>query len=38
MMKCLLDRVENIGEKEKMLITNVFFFSHNVFERLIPQS
>ena len=30
-MKFVLERVENIGEKEKMLVTRIFSFSHNVF-------
>ena len=30
-------RVEDIGEKEKMLVTSIFSFSHNVFKSKIPQ-
>ena len=34
----VLGRVENIvGEKEKMLITSIFSFSHNVFKWLLSQ-
>ena len=37
--KFCLGVVENIvGEKEKMLVTSIFFFSHNVFKRLLAQS
>ena len=33
----LFDRVENIVGKEKMLVTSIFSFSHNVFKKLLPQ-
>ena len=29
--------VENIVEKEKMLVTSIFSFTHNVFKRLLFQ-
>ena len=32
-----MGKVENIVEKEKMLVTSIFFFSNNVF-KIIPQS
>ena len=31
-LKFVLGRVENTVEKEKMLVTSIFFFSHNVFK------
>ena len=35
MMQSFYDTIENIvGEKEKMLVTSIFSFSHNVFKRL----
>ena len=33
----LFVRVENIAGKEKMLVTSIFSFSHNVFKRLLFQ-
>ena len=30
----LSDMLENIVEKEKMLVTSIFSFSHNVFKKL----
>ena len=30
-LKRLFHRIENWGEKEKMLVTGIFSFSHNVF-------
>ena len=35
-MEFLYDRIENV-EKEKMLVTSIFSFSHNVFKRHLPQ-
>ena len=39
--KSVLGRVENtvgkLWEKEKMLVTSIFSFSHNVFKRLFFQ-
>ena len=32
-MISLLDRVENAVEKEKILVTSIFFFSNNVFKK-----
>ena len=37
MMICITDCLENIVEKEKMLVTSIFFFSHNVFQKLLSQ-
>ena len=38
-MNSVCDRVENIeGKKEKMLVTSIFSFFHNVFKRNLPQS
>ena len=37
-LKFGLRRVENIVEKEKMLVTSFFSFSHNVFKRLVLQT
>ena len=38
-LKFLLERIENImWEMEKMLVTSIFSFSHNVFKRLVIQS
>ena len=34
MAKFVLDKIENIVRKEEMLVTSIFFFSHNVFKRL----
>ena len=31
------DRTESIREKEKMLVTSIFSFSHNVFKRSLLQ-
>ena len=31
-------RVENTGEKEKLLVTSNFSFSHSVFKRLVLQT
>ena len=31
------NRMENIMGNEKMLVTSIFSFSHNVFKRLLPQ-
>ena len=36
-LKFVLGRLENIVGKEKMLITCIFSFSHNVFKRLLSQ-
>ena len=36
MMVSVLDRVENVG-KEKMLVTSIFSFSLNVFQKLHPK-
>ena len=34
----VLCRVENIvGRKEKMLVTSIFSFTHNVFKRPLPE-
>ena len=34
-VKLVFHRIENIvGKEEKMLVTRIFFFSHNVFKRL----
>ena len=33
----VFDRVENIVVKEKMLVTSIFLFSHNIFKRLLIQ-
>ena len=38
-VKVVFQRIENIvgkEEKKKMLVTSIFFFSHNVFKRLFP--
>ena len=36
--KFVLERVENmVGKKEKMLVTSILSFSHNVFKRLLLQ-
>ena len=37
-LKFVFRRVENIVDKEKMLVTSIFSFSHNVFKRLHSQS
>ena len=37
MAKLVFDRVENIAEKEKMLVTSIFSFSRNVFKSLLSQ-
>ena len=37
MAKFVPDKTENIVGKEEMLVTSVFFFSHNVFKRFFPQ-
>ena len=34
-MKFVLGRVENIMEKEEILVTSILSFSHNVFKRLL---
>ena len=31
MVQFFFDRVENTVEKERMLVTSIFFFYHNVF-------
>ena len=36
-LKFVSGRVENIMEKEKMLVTSILSFSHNVFKGLFPQ-
>ena len=37
-IKMVFCRVENmVREKEKMLVTHIFFFSRNVSKRLFPQ-
>ena len=36
-MKFVFWSVENIEGKEEMLVTRIFFFSHNVFKRLSSQ-
>ena len=33
----LFDRVENIVNKMKMLVTSIFSFSHNTFKGHLPQ-
>ena len=35
-LKIGLGRVKTLLEKEKMLVINIFSFSHNVFKRLFP--
>ena len=35
-LKLDMGRVEK-GEKEKMLVTSIFSFSHNIFKRHLPQ-
>ena len=37
-VKVVFHRIENIMEKKKMLVTSIFFFSHNVFRRLFSFS
>ena len=37
-MISVFDRVETLLEKEKMLVTSIFSFSHNVFKRLLSWS
>ena len=37
MMFSVCDRVENTVDQEKMLVSNISSFSHDVFERQIPQ-
>ena len=37
MMIFVFDRVENTVGKEKMLVTSIFSFSHNVFKGLFTQ-
>ena len=32
------ERIENTGEKKKLLVTSNFFFSHSVFKRLVLQT
>ena len=36
-LKFVLGRVEKLWEKEKMLVTSIFSFSHNVFKSLLLQ-
>ena len=36
-VKVVFHRLENIVGKEEMLVTSIFFFSHNVFKRLFPS-
>ena len=36
-LKFALGGVENIVEKEKMLVTSIFSFSYNIFKRLLSQ-
>ena len=36
-LKFVLERLENVVEKEKMLVTSIFSCSHNVFKRLLFQ-
>ena len=36
LMIFVFDRVENIVEKEKMLVTSIFSFSHHVFKSSFP--
>ena len=38
MMTSVSDRIENIVEKGEMLVTIIFFFSHNVLKRLFSWS
>ena len=38
MMISVFDRVETSWEKKKMLVTSIFFFSHNVFKRCFSGS
>ena len=35
MTKCVLDMIENILGREKIPITNIFWFSHNAFKILV---
>ena len=37
MLQLFIDTVENIGEKEKMLVTNIFSYCNNVFKRLLSM-
>ena len=37
MMKFVLIGWKTFGEKEKMLVTSVFSFSHDVFKRFLPN-
>ena len=37
-LKFLLGKIENIQEKEKMLVTSIFSYSYNVFQRLPSQA
>ena len=37
MMIYVFDRPENIVGKGKMLVTSIFYFSHNVFKKPFPQ-
>ena len=36
MLKLSFIGEQTLWEKKKMLVTNIFFFSHNVFKRLFP--
>ena len=38
MIISVFDSVENIAGKEKMLVTSIFSFSHNVLKRLLSQT
>ena len=38
MIISIFDRVENIMGKEEIIYTRNFFFSHNVFKRLLSQT
>ena len=33
-LKFVLRRVETLWKKKKMVVTGIFYFSHNVFKRL----
>ena len=38
MMISVFDRLENIVEKEEIACTSNFYFSYNVFKRLLSQT
>ena len=38
MAECSLNGLKTLCEKEKLLVTNNFSFSHSVFKRLVRQT